>query len=114
MPYGDGTGPLGHGPRTGRGAGFCGGYNSPGSMNNTVPRMGLGRRSFGGWGNYEGRRLYRRRSHCDPYYEDPYITPPTANVASLTKDEQKRILEEELKEVEKEKEGIEKSLKELQ
>jgi hypothetical protein len=114
MPYGDGTGPFGHGPRTGRGAGFCGGYNSPGFMNSAVPREGLGRRSFGGWGNYGGRGLYRRRSYYDPYHGDTDITPPKTEVANLTKDEQKRILEEELKEVEKEREGIEKKLKELQ
>ena len=27
MPFGDGTGPLGLGPMTGRGAGYCAGYN---------------------------------------------------------------------------------------
>jgi len=30
MPFGDGTGPLGLGPMTGRGAGFCAGYSRPG------------------------------------------------------------------------------------
>ncbi len=33
MPFGDRTGPLGQGPRTGRGAGFCTGSAVPGSMN---------------------------------------------------------------------------------
>jgi len=33
MAYGDGTGPNGAGPMTGRGAGFCAGFNVPGSMN---------------------------------------------------------------------------------
>jgi hypothetical protein len=33
MPFGDRTGPAGQGPRTGRGAGFCGGFGAPGSMN---------------------------------------------------------------------------------
>ncbi len=32
MPFGDRTGPLGQGPRTGRGAGFCGGFGVTGSM----------------------------------------------------------------------------------
>jgi hypothetical protein len=30
MPFGDRTGPAGEGPRTGRGAGFCGGYPEAG------------------------------------------------------------------------------------
>jgi len=33
MPFGDGTGPAGMGPMTGRGAGFCAGYPMPGRMN---------------------------------------------------------------------------------
>ena len=30
MPRGDGTGPNGKGPRTGRGLGYCAGYEHPG------------------------------------------------------------------------------------
>jgi hypothetical protein len=33
MPAGDGTGPLGFGPMTGRAAGYCAGYPVPGYMN---------------------------------------------------------------------------------
>ena len=33
MPFGDGTGPAGMGPMTGRAAGFCAGYPAPGYMN---------------------------------------------------------------------------------
>lgn len=44
MPFGDRTGPLGLGPRTGRGAGFCSGFPAPGSMNP------YGRFGFSGWG----------------------------------------------------------------
>jgi hypothetical protein len=33
MPRGDGTGPMGMGPMTGRAAGFCAGYPTPGFMN---------------------------------------------------------------------------------
>ena len=33
MPWGDGTGPRGLGPMTGRAAGFCAGYPAPGYMN---------------------------------------------------------------------------------
>ena len=33
MPKGDGSGPLGMGPLTGRGAGFCAGFKTPGYIN---------------------------------------------------------------------------------
>ncbi|MFW5913102.1 MAG: DUF5320 domain-containing protein [Candidatus Hadarchaeota archaeon] len=55
MPRGDGTGQLGMGPMTGRGAGYCAGYNTPGFAN-SVPRAGLGlRRGRGRFGG-QGRR----------------------------------------------------------
>ena len=42
MPRGDGTGPRGMGPMTGRGAGYCAGFSAPGFMNPVGGRMGLG------------------------------------------------------------------------
>ena len=50
MPRGDGTGPLGQGPRTGRAAGYCAGYNVPG-YTNPAPGRGF----WGGGGR--GRRF---------------------------------------------------------
>jgi hypothetical protein len=44
MPGGDGTGPAGVGPMTGRAAGFCAGYPVPGYMNP------IGGRGYWGWG----------------------------------------------------------------
>lgn len=40
MPRGDRTGPMNMGPRTGRGMGFCAGYDRPGYAN---PGFGFGR-----------------------------------------------------------------------
>lgn len=48
MPGGDRTGPMGLGPMTGRGAGYCAGFGVPGYMN---PYYGRG---FGGWGRGRG------------------------------------------------------------
>ncbi|MDY7010117.1 MAG: DUF5320 domain-containing protein [Planctomycetota bacterium] len=48
MPGGDGTGPAGMGPMTGRAAGYCAGYPVPGYMNPVFGR-GFGR-GGGGWG----------------------------------------------------------------
>jgi hypothetical protein len=51
MPFGNGTGPNGSGPMTGRGAGYCSGNASPGSMNYTF----RGGRNFGWFGGGRGR-----------------------------------------------------------
>lgn len=49
MPGGDRTGPQGAGPRTGRGAGFCAGYDVAGFENPTMGRgFAAGRGRFGG------------------------------------------------------------------
>ncbi len=67
MPGGDGTGPWGWGPRTGRGAGFCSGYGMPGFMNRFVfPPFGgrwmalFGLPPFGWRWRRFGRRFGRR------------------------------------------------------
>ena len=90
MPGGDGTGPAGMGPMTGRAAGLCVGFAMPGYMNPAVGRAGFygagmptvgpygagaygygmpyggwGRRSFGfgrgfGWSRGRGRGRGRR------------------------------------------------------
>ena len=51
MPGGDGTGPGGMGPMTGRAAGYCAGYPVPGFMN-SIPGRGFwgAGRGRGGWG----------------------------------------------------------------
>ena len=58
MPRGDGSGPMGMGPRTGRAAGYCAGYTVPGFMNPTLGRglgMARGRGGGGGLGTARGR-----------------------------------------------------------
>jgi len=64
MPRGDGTGPMGMGPMTGRAAGYCAGYPVPGFMNPYGGRVGFGR-GFGrglGWGLGMGRGGWGRRN----------------------------------------------------
>ena len=59
MPGGDGTGPMGLGPMTGRAAGYCAGYSVPGYMNPIPGRFW----SRGGYWRarqwYGGRRGWR-------------------------------------------------------
>ena len=61
MPRGDGTGPMGMGSMTGRGAGYCAGFGTPGYANPLPGRgfgmgFGHGRGFFGGRGGGRGWR----------------------------------------------------------
>ncbi|MCK5017041.1 MAG: DUF5320 domain-containing protein [Candidatus Peribacteraceae bacterium] len=50
MPGGDGTGPIGKGRNTGRGKGYCEGFDKPGYTNQGPGfgrGMGFGRERFG-------------------------------------------------------------------
>ena len=81
MPGGNGTGPAGMGPMTGRGAGFCAGYSVPGYMN---PSFGGGRgRGMGmGWGRGGGRG-WRNQYYPEPrwagYYDPTMATAVPEN-----------------------------------
>jgi hypothetical protein len=75
MPGGDRTGPRGLGPRSGRGAGYCAGYDMPGFAN---PAPGYGGRFGGGFGFRGGGRGWGRgwgyRSYAANY---PNWVPPS-------------------------------------
>ena len=58
MPGGDGTGPGGMGPMTGRAAGYCAGYPVPGYMNP------VGGRGYWGWGRGGGGWGRRNRFYA--------------------------------------------------
>jgi hypothetical protein len=96
MPGGDRTGPMGLGPRTGRGAGYCAGYAGPGYMS-TGPGRAFG--AYGmGWSGYGrgrgGGRMWRNRYYAAgvpvgqrAYYAQPYPYAPEA-----TAEEEKEML----------------------
>ena len=73
MPGGDRTGPLGMGPMTGRGAGYCAGYSVPG-----FGTRGVGRGGFGGGGRGCRNRFYvygfPRWNRFGGNYGGPYET----------------------------------------
>ena len=90
MPGGDGTGPRGMGPMTGRRTGYCAGYDTPGFAN-PVPGRGYGRgwgRGWfggGGYGRGGGGRGWRNRFYAtgrplwarQPYdYGPAWDSPP--------------------------------------
>ena len=58
MPRGDGTGPMGGGPMTGRAAGYCAGYDAPGYAN-PGPGRGFGMGRGGGGRGWRWRHWFR-------------------------------------------------------
>ncbi|MBU0894435.1 MAG: DUF5320 domain-containing protein [Nanoarchaeota archaeon] len=96
MPQGDRTGPSGQGSMTGRGMGFCAGFNAPGFMNS-----GFGR----GFGKGRGFGWRARPIQSMPIQE---VQP-----AVITEKQEKQFLEQELNFLKEEMEKIEKKLKEL-
>lgn len=103
MPRGDRTGPLGQGPKTGRGLGYCAGYSAPGFMN-----QGFGRR-FRGFGRGFGRR---RQSGPIPPAQPQAYQPTKEQELEMLGDEAK-IIEQEQKALEQRLEEIKKRTKEL-
>ncbi len=55
MPRGDGTGPQGMGSMTGRGAGYCAGFDRPGAVNFNISRYNRNPRNSGFFSNPLGR-----------------------------------------------------------
>jgi hypothetical protein len=120
MPWGDGTGPLGLGPMTGRAAGYCAGYPVPGYMN---PLPGFGwrrwlwpRKRFFGRGFWGRGRGWWRTYWLPPYLPvaPHYISPVYSDIApEQEKEVEKNYLEGLLKELEEEIKSIKERLKEL-
>ncbi len=83
MPRGDGTGPAGMGAMTGRTAGYCAGYNTPGFAN-PIPGRGFGRgfRRGRGWGG----NWYAAPASAVPY-PSAYPQPTAQQEADTLKNE---------------------------
>ncbi len=77
MPAGDGTGPLGLGPMTGRAAGYCAGYPVPGYMNPIPGRFWPGRfyRGLGFFGRGRGWRYWYYATGLPGWYRAAYGVP---------------------------------------
>lgn len=94
MPRGDRTGPEGMGPRTGRGMGFCSGYNSPGFAGGFGRGRGM-RRGGGFFGRGRGFRNWDNNAY---------------NAAPYTEEERAQMLKEEYDVLKKRVEELEKEL----
>lgn len=117
MPFGDRRGPYGEGPRTGRGFGYCSGYDSPGYTKN-FPGMRAGRGTFGYfrfqrcWG-FSGRgRGWRNMFYATglPGWAR-YSTPLEFE---LTSKNEKGFLENQLSVLENQIESLKKRLSEIE
>ena len=110
MPAGDGTGPRGMGPMTGRRAGYCAGYDMPGYAN-PMPGRGFGMGRGGGWGRGRGwRHMYyatslpcwARYGYAPAWGAPPpaaygsYGAPPTPEQETEYLKSQAEMLKEEL------------------
>ncbi len=135
MPGGDESGPWGRGPMTGRGAGYCAGFNAPGFVRGYAGRgMGYGRgmgRGYDqggpgrGFGGGRGRGMGRGMGGGYGYYEPDYYPAETdypagpyrpeisRNYREPTPEEEKAHLEDIVKGMERELEDIRKRIEDL-
>lgn len=120
MPFGDRTGPMGLGPMTGRGMGYCAGFPTPGYMN-PGPGRGWGWRWWcgpGWWGRGRGWRWWFRftglpfwarwSAWFSPFWGTPSEKAKEAELEFLR--EEVKNLEEALKEARRRMEEIEKEV----
>ncbi|MBN1554099.1 MAG: DUF5320 domain-containing protein [Phycisphaerae bacterium] len=126
MPGGDGTGPAGMGPMTGRAAGYCAGYGVPGYMNPIGGRgfgafgggRGLGRGGGRGWRNRyyaTGLTGWQRAGWGYPAYGPAIPTPYAAPFApAVSKEQQLDALKGQAEYFEDALEGIKKQIEDLQ
>lgn len=82
MPFGDKTGPLGQGPMTGRGRGFCAGNAVPG-RSNPAPGFGMGRGGGGGRGRRNRFGGAELRTQKAPPLVSPAIADREQEIAAL-------------------------------
>ena len=109
MPRGDGTGPGGMGPMTGRSAGYCAGYNVPGFMNPYGGRMGGG---FG-WGRGRGLGLGRLDYQgVAPYGAVPYGASPYG--PAYAPEQEMELLKNQAKDLGDQLDQIQKRISELE
>lgn len=104
MPRGDRTGPRGAGPRTGRGLGYCGGYETPEFADPAFGRgLGWGRGRGGGFG-------WRHRFFANelPGWRYSRYTPPTKEETLSTLKAEADWLKDQLENIHKHIDELEK------
>lgn len=110
MPAGDGTGPGGMGPMTGRGAGFCAGYSRPGYTNPVGRGFGMGRGGRGWRNRYYATGAPGWQRAGWGYASAPAATPypPAPEQELQVLQEQARYMQESLDQINKRIEELDK------
>ena len=109
MPRGDGTGPMGMGPMTGRRMGYCAGYAVPGFANPGVAGAGLG--MAWGRGGGIGLGLARRRGRAGAFGAYPGFVPAAPMAAQA---DEATVLKDQLSFLQQQVEAVTKRLAELE
>jgi len=110
MPWGDRTGPMGWGPMTGRGFGFCAGNDQPGFYAGPGGGRAWGRGRGRGFG--PGRGLGRRGWFGAGPPAQPYqAAPPAADMAA---EQEKEMLKREAQNLKEAMTRLEQRLQELE
>jgi hypothetical protein len=119
MPGLDGTGPMGAGPMTGGGWGYC----NPSGKTYGAPRHGLGRGFRGGFGRGRGAQGYGygrglgwRRGYVPAggWYGPVYGGAPYGNPYSMNPDDEMAMLKDEANAIKNELDAINKRIEELE
>jgi len=109
MPRGDGTGPMGRGPMTGRGLGFCAGLAVPALMGLAFGRGRGGRGGGRGWRNMfhaTGLTGWQRAAMAG--------TAPSSTTAAPTAEAEKQFLETQVGAMQSQLDEVKKRLAELE
>lgn len=120
MPGGDKTGPRGLGAMTGRGMGYCAGYNVPGYMNPGVNPRARGAFGFGrgmgmgmGRGNRWGFYATGQPGWARGYYPGGYFGPGYAASTTVSRADEMQYLKGQAEMLTKELEAIKSRIDEL-
>ena len=105
MPAGDRTGSMGQGPRSGRGLGYCSGFDSPGY----AKRQGGAKGRGFGFGRGHGRGIGRGKGYGRGW---DVQASPWANTTS--KEDEIKLLKSQADELKRTQTNIEKRLTELE
>lgn len=112
MPGGDRTGPMGQGPMTGRGAGYCAGTGAGGYANAGFGRRFAGYRCGFGQGGGRGWRHRFYATGMPGWVRAGYGVAPMS--APFTKEQEVDLLKAQSSELQQELEQINQRLSELE
>lgn len=114
MPGGDRTGPRGLGSMTGRGLGYCAGYDTPGYTKG----FGMGRVWGGGrgWGRGRGLGYGRGWGYRIPVYSPPGVYAPVYTpgiIPKISPENQLSLLKQDKEYLESEMTGIKSAIDDI-